>query len=45
VTAEEGIKIARSKGVDGFIECSAKTGQNIEETFDAITRLIMTKSR
>ena len=29
VPASEGIKIAKSRGVDGFIECSSKTGENV----------------
>ena len=45
VVGEEGINIARSMGVDGFIECSAKTGENVEETIDALTRLMMQRSR
>ena len=41
VAASEGIKIAKSSGVDGFIECSTKTGENIEEAFEALTRLML----
>ena len=41
VSAEEGMKIAKSKGMDGFIECSSKTGENVEKTFEALTRLMM----
>ena len=44
VSGEEGINIARSRGVDGFIECSSKTGENVEETFHALTTLMMQKS-
>ncbi|MFW9972150.1 MAG: Rab family GTPase [Candidatus Odinarchaeota archaeon] len=44
VPSEEGIKIARSRGVDGFVECSPKTGENVEETFEALTRLKLAKS-
>jgi small GTP-binding protein len=44
VSGEEGINIARSRGVDGFIECSSKTGENVEETFRALTSLMMQKS-
>jgi GTPase SAR1 family protein len=40
-SAEEGMKIARSKSMDGFIECSSKTGENVEKTFDALTRLMI----
>lgn len=41
VPSEDAIKISNSRDMDGFIECSAKTGENIEETFEAITRLMM----
>ena len=44
VTGEEGINISKSRGVDGFIECSAKSGENVESTFEALTRLMMQKS-
>jgi small GTP-binding protein len=39
VEPEEAIKIAKSRGLDGFIECSSKTGENVEKTFEAITKL------
>jgi small GTP-binding protein len=45
VPASEGIKIAKSRGVDGFIECSSKTGENVEESFEALTRLMLNDSR
>jgi small GTP-binding protein len=41
VSAEEGIKIAKSRGVDGFIECSSKSGENVEKTFEALTGLML----
>jgi small GTP-binding protein len=41
VSAEEGIKIAKSRGVDGFIECSSKSGENVEKTFQALTGLML----
>jgi len=44
VTGDEGINIAKSRGVDGFIESSSKTGENVEETFKALTRLMVKKS-
>ena len=44
ISGEEGIKIAKSRGVDGFIECSPRTGENVEETFIALTQLMMQRS-
>ena len=41
VSAEDGIKIAKSRGVDGFIECSSKSGENVEESFEALTRIMI----
>ena len=45
VLSEDGIKIAKSRGVDGFIECSSKTGENVNESFDALTRLMLMNSK
>ena len=44
VSSEEGINIAKSRGVDGFIECSSKSGENVEITFEAITKLMLRHS-
>lgn len=41
VSAEEGINISKSRDVDAFIECSSKTGENVEETFETLTRLML----
>ncbi len=41
VTSEDGIKFAKSRGAAGFIECSAKTGEHVEEVIDALTHLMM----
>jgi small GTP-binding protein len=43
VGTQEGRLIAKSRGVDGFIECSSKSGENVEKTFKALTRLMMFK--
>jgi small GTP-binding protein len=45
VSAGEGIKIAKSRNVDGFIETSSKTGENVEKTFEALTRLMLNNSQ
>jgi small GTP-binding protein len=44
VSSEEGINIAKSRGVDGFIECSSKSGENVDITFEAITKLMLQHS-
>ncbi|MHA1241784.1 MAG: Rab family GTPase [Promethearchaeota archaeon] len=43
VGEEEGRQIAKSRGIDGFIEISSKSGENVENTFKALTRLMMFK--
>ncbi len=45
VSAEEGIKIAKSRNVDGFIETSSKTGENVEKTFKALTSVMLNNTR
>jgi small GTP-binding protein len=45
IPAEVAFNIAKSRGVDGFVECSPITGENVEETFEGITRLMAAKSR
>ena len=44
VSGEEGIRIAKSRGVNGFVECSPITGENVEETFEELTRIMIAKS-
>ena len=44
VSAEEGINISKSRDVDAFIECSSKTGENVEETFETLTKLMLQRS-
>ncbi|MHA1479510.1 MAG: Rab family GTPase, partial [Promethearchaeota archaeon] len=41
VSTEEGVKIAKSRNLNGFIECNLKTGKNIEKVFEDLTRLIL----
>ncbi|MHA1241078.1 MAG: Rab family GTPase [Promethearchaeota archaeon] len=41
VPSADGIKIAKSRGVNGFIETSSKTGENVEKAFEALTRLML----
>ena len=45
VSGDEGINIAKSReGIDGFIECSSKTGENVEQTFKALTSIMMQRT-
>ncbi len=39
VSAEDGIKIAKSRNLNGYIECNLKTGKYVEEVFEDLTRL------
>ena len=39
VSAEEGIEIAKSRNLNGYIECNLKTGKYVEEVFEDLTRL------
>jgi len=41
VTAEEGKKMANSMKLSGYIECNIHTGKNVNEAFEALTRLIL----
>jgi small GTP-binding protein len=45
VSAEDLMKIAKSRRLDGFIECSVKSGENVEEAFQALSRLIINIAR
>jgi len=45
ISREQGIRIAKSRGVNGFIEVSAKTGENVEKAFEALTRLMLDDSK
>lgn len=41
VSAEEAIKIAKSRNLTAYIECNLKTGKNVEKAFEALTRLML----
>ncbi len=45
VSGEEGKKIAKSRNLNGFIECNIKTRENVEKAFEALTRLILGDSK
>lgn len=44
VSREEGVKVGRSMGLNGFIECSSKTGENVEQSFQALTKKMINSS-
>jgi len=41
VPSEEGKKFAKDNNLIGYIECSSKTGENVEELFKAITKIMI----
>ncbi|MFX1445492.1 MAG: Rab family GTPase, partial [Promethearchaeota archaeon] len=43
VSREEAISLAKSERMDEYMECSTKTGENIEKVFDILTRLMLQK--
>ena len=43
VSKQEGIKIAKSRKLNTLIECSSKTGENVELIFDKITKLMLNR--
>jgi small GTP-binding protein len=43
VSKKEGIEMAKSRKLNEFIECSSKTGRNVELIFDTITRLMLSR--
>lgn len=40
---KEGKKIAEEKGFCSFTECSSKTGENVENSFKTLTRIMLSK--
>ncbi|MGB5909713.1 MAG: Rab family GTPase [Promethearchaeia archaeon] len=44
VPAEEAIRIAKSRDLDGFIECNIRTGENIETAFKGLTSLMLERA-
>ncbi|NVM37546.1 MAG: GTP-binding protein [Candidatus Lokiarchaeota archaeon] len=44
VSREEAFEIAKKNNLFGYIECSAKNGENVGEIFEEIARLMMLKA-
>ena len=43
ISYKEGKKVANEKGFSDFTECSAKTGENVEKSFETLTRIMLNK--
>ncbi|MFX1498522.1 MAG: Rab family GTPase [Promethearchaeota archaeon] len=41
ISTEEGIETARSSNLQGYFECSSKTGDNVDNIFDNIAKLML----
>jgi len=41
VPRKVGARVAKSMGLNGFIECSSQTGENIELLFETLMRLML----
>ncbi len=38
VSREDAVRAGRAMGLNGFIECSSKTGENVKESYQALTK-------
>ena len=41
VSSDEALEVVESGGLDAFIECDAKTGKNVENLFETLTKLMI----
>ena len=44
IPLKEGKKIARTMGFSGFTECSSRTGENVEKSFEILTRIMLNRA-
>jgi small GTP-binding protein len=44
VSAHDAVELAKSHGLYSYIECSAKTGENVEEIFKEITSVMLRRA-
>ncbi|MFX0071694.1 MAG: Rab family GTPase [Candidatus Hermodarchaeota archaeon] len=44
VDSQEAIEISKSRDLDAFIECSSRSGENVDTSFEALTRLMLQRS-
>jgi len=43
ISWSEGVKTAKSIGLNGFSECSSKTGENVKEAFERLTKMMVNR--
>jgi len=43
ISYREGKKVANSMGFNKYIECSSKTGENVQKSFELITKMMIQK--
>ena len=45
VSRDEAFELAKKNNLSGYIECSSKNGQNVNEVFLEIGRIMMNKAK